>query len=115
MHGANSSDRETNGRVSGREGDLGGGLRPAAPSFWGAGDEELRNRHARVSLTRELAGYAVREGGGCDPTREGWGVRGPGCAARGWFGPPVDRDRRVDSGRENVPGGRLDGTPQNDV
>jgi len=45
---ANSSDRETNGRVSGRAGDLGGGLRPAASSFGAAPSGQPRRPRAEL-------------------------------------------------------------------
>ena len=81
MLGANSSDRETNGRVSGRAGDLRRRATArrrrsltacrARPRPVGAVDEELRNRHTRGTPRRALRGYARRVGGGFSspPTR----------------------------------------------
>src|SRR5207302_2271743 len=39
--------------------------------------EDFQNRHAFATPARPVRGYAVREGGGCDPTREGWGCVTP--------------------------------------
>ena len=105
MQRASSSDRETNGRVSGREGDLSGGLRPAAPSFPLAqvGPTATPKISKIGTLARHLSGcfgvtLSVRVEG-VAPPKKGWGCvaplfDGPVCAGR-----PVAPRGFIDSGR----------------
>src|SRR5579872_4168479 len=122
MQGTNSSDRETNGRVSGRAGDLGGGptarrlLFPPAPSrrpvrsgrLWTkSSDIGAIRSHPRAAFRVTLVAWVV----GCSPT-----LKWVGCAR-------LRRAGQVLAGRPRK-GGRAprarsepaqDGRPQKDV